>query len=88
MNLLVYLIVGGICGWLASIIMKRDAQQGIILNVVVGVVGAVLAGWLISPMVGVGTINQSLSVGSFAVSLTGAVVLLAIVNLFSRGMAR
>lgn len=88
MSLLVYLIVGGICGWLASIIMKRDAQQGIILNVVVGIVGAVLAGWLISPMVGVGTINQSLSVGSFAVSLAGAVVLLAIVNMFSRGMAR
>jgi uncharacterized membrane protein YeaQ/YmgE (transglycosylase-associated protein family) len=75
-------------GWLASIIMKRDAQQGIILNVVVGIIGALLAGYIISPLVGVGTINSGLSVGSFLVSLLGAVVLLAIVNLFTRGKTR
>ena len=78
MNLIVWLVVGGIVGWLASIIMKRDAQQGIILNVIVGIVGALLAGWLISPLVGVGSINDGLSVGSFLVSLVGAIVLLAI----------
>ena len=88
MNLIVWLVVGGIVGWLASIIMKRDAQQGIILNVIVGIVGALLAGWLISPLVGVGSINDGLSVGSFLVSLVGAVVLLAIVNLFTRGRTR
>lgn len=88
MNLIVWLVVGGIVGWLASIVMKRDAQQGIILNVIVGIVGALLAGWLISPLVGVGTINSGLSIGSFLVSLLGAVVLLAIVNLFTRGRAR
>jgi len=80
--------VGGIVGWLASIIMKRDASQGIILNVIVGIVGALLAGWLISPLVGVGSINDGLSVGSFLVSLVGAIILLAIVNLFTRGRTR
>ena len=88
MNLIVWLVVGGVVGWLASIIMKRDAQQGIILNVIVGIVGALLAGWLISPLVGVGSINDGLSIGSFLVSLVGAIILLAIVNLFTRGRTR
>ena len=88
MNLIVWLVVGGIVGWLASIIMKRDAQQGILLNIVVGIIGALLAGWIISPLVGVGSINDGLSVGSFLVSLVGAVILLAIVNLFTRGRTR
>ena len=88
MNLIIWLVVGGVVGWLASIIMKRDAQQGILMNIVVGIVGALLAGWLISPLVGVGDINDGLSIGSFLVSLLGAVVLLAIVNLFTRGRAR
>jgi uncharacterized membrane protein YeaQ/YmgE (transglycosylase-associated protein family) len=88
MGILIWLIVGGVVGWLASIIMRRDAQQGILLNIVVGIVGAVLGGWLISPLVGVGTINDGFSVGSFVVSLLGAIILLAIVNLFRRGTAR
>jgi uncharacterized membrane protein YeaQ/YmgE (transglycosylase-associated protein family) len=88
MNLIIWLVIGGIVGWLASIIMKRDGQQGIVLNVIVGIVGALLAGYLISPLVGVGSINSGLSIGSFLVSLLGAVVLLAIVNLFTRGRAR
>lgn len=88
MNLIVWLVIGGIVGWLASIIMKRDGQQGIILNIVVGIVGALLAGYLISPLVGVGSINDGLSVGSFLVSLVGAVILLAIVNMFTRGRTR
>jgi uncharacterized membrane protein YeaQ/YmgE (transglycosylase-associated protein family) len=89
MNFLIWLIVGGLIGWVASMIMKTDAQQGMILNVVVGIVGAMLGGWLISPLVGVGTINQSaLSLPAMLVSLAGAVILLAIVNLFRRGRAR
>ena len=88
MQLIISLIIGGVVGWLASIIMKRDASQGIILNVIVGIVGALLAGWLISPLVGVGSINDGLSIGSFLVSLVGAVILLAIVNLFTRGRTR
>ena len=89
MNFIIWLIVGGIIGWLASLLMKTDGQQGIILNVVVGIVGAMLGGWLISPLVGVGTINQnSFSMPALAVSFIGAVILLAIVNRFRRGSAR
>jgi uncharacterized membrane protein YeaQ/YmgE (transglycosylase-associated protein family) len=88
MGILVWLIVGGVVGWLASIIMRTDARQGIVLNVVVGIVGALLAGFLISPLIGVGTINQGLSAATFLVSLLGAVVLLAIVNLVRRGSVR
>jgi uncharacterized membrane protein YeaQ/YmgE (transglycosylase-associated protein family) len=88
MGILVWLIVGGVCGWLASIIMRTDAQQGILLNIVVGIVGALLAGFIISPMIGVGTINQGVSLATFLVSLVGAIILLAIVNLFRRGSVR
>jgi uncharacterized membrane protein YeaQ/YmgE (transglycosylase-associated protein family) len=88
MGILVWLIVGGVVGWLASIIMRTDAQQGILLNVVVGIVGALLAGFIVSPMLGVGTINEGISLATFLVSLVGAVVLLAIVNLFRRGRVR
>ena len=88
MGIIVWLIVGGVVGWLASIVMRRDAQQGIVLNIVVGIVGAVLAGWFISPLVGTGTINDGLTPGSFVVSPLGAIVLLAIVNLFRRGAPR
>lgn len=88
MGILIWLIVGGVVGWLASIIMRTDAQQGILLNVIVGIVGALLAGFIISPLIGIGTINEGVTIGSFLVSLVGAVVLLAIVNLFRRGRAR
>ena len=88
MGILVWLIVGGVVGWLASIIMRTDAQQGILLNVIVGIVGALLAGFIISPMVGVGTINVGVTLATFLVSLLGAVILLAIVNLFRRGSVR
>ncbi len=89
MNFIIWLIVGGIIGWLASMAMKTNDQQGMVLNVVVGIVGAMLAGWFISPLVGVGTINQSnFSLPALLVSFAGAAVLLAIVNLFRRGTAR
>lgn len=89
MNLIIWLVVGGVIGWVASLMMRTDGQQGIFLNVIVGVVGAILAGWFISPLVGVGTINQdSFSIASLLVSLVGAVILLAIVNLIRRGSAR
>lgn len=88
MGFLVWLIVGGIVGWLASLIMRTDAQQGILLNIVVGIIGAFIGGWVISPLVGVGTINEGITIGSVVVSLLGAVVLLAIVNLFRRGRMR
>lgn len=89
MNFIIWLVVGGLVGWVASLLMRTDGQQGIILNVVVGIVGAFLGGWLIAPMFGAGTINQNdFSVGGLAVSLLGAVILLAIVNLVRRGRVR
>jgi len=89
MNFIIWLIVGGLIGWLASLLMKTDGQQGIILNVVVGIVGAMLAGWFISPLVGVGTINQdNFSLPALVVSFVGAAALLGIVNLFRRGSTR
>jgi uncharacterized membrane protein YeaQ/YmgE (transglycosylase-associated protein family) len=89
MNIIIWLIVGGIIGWLASLMMKTDGQQGIILNVVVGIVGAMLGGWLLSPLLGAGTINQSnFSLPALVVSFLGAVVLLGIVNLLRRGSVR
>ena len=89
MDLIIWLIVGGIVGWLASVLMHTDARQGIFLNVVVGIVGAALAGFFISPMVGLPTINQGVfSLGSLVISLVGAIILLAIVNLVRRGTAR
>ena len=86
---IVWIIVGGILGWIASMIMRTDGQQGTLLNIVVGIIGAVLAGWFISPLVGVSTINQgNFSITGLVVSLLGAIVLLAIVNLFRRGTVR
>ncbi|MES2980157.1 MAG: GlsB/YeaQ/YmgE family stress response membrane protein [Pseudomonadota bacterium] len=88
MNFIIWLIVGGIVGWLASLVMRTDAQQGIFLNIIVGIVGAFLGGLLISPLLGVGTINDGISIASVGVSLLGAIILLAIVNLFRRGSVR
>ena len=89
MNFIIWLVVGGVIGWLASIFMKTDGQQGIILNVVVGIMGAMLAGWFLSPLVGVGTINQSnFSLPALVVSFVGAVMLLAIAGILRRGTPR
>ena len=81
--------MGGILGWIASLIMRTDAQQGVGLNIVVGIIGALVAGFLLTPLFGVATINQSnFSLPSLLVSLLGAIILLAIVNLFRRGTVR
>ena len=89
MGLIVLLVVGGLIGWVASMIMRTDGQQGIILNVVVGIVGALLAGFILTPFFGGAPITSGgISVQSVLVSLLGAVVLLGIVNLFRRGTVR
>lgn len=88
MGIIVWLIMGGLVGWIASLIMGTNAQQGIILNIVVGIVGALIGGWLIGPMLGAGSINEGITVMSFVVSLIGAVILLAIVILIQRLMHR
>ena len=89
MNMVFWIVVGGLIGWLASMVMRTDAQQGVFLNVVVGVVGALLGGWLLSPLVGSSTINQNdFSPAALGVSFLGAVILLAIVNFARRGALR
>ena len=89
MNFIIWIIIGGVIGWLASMVMKTDAQQGIFLNIVVGIVGAFLGGWLLAPLFGTGTINSdNFSVSSLLVSFLGAVILLGIVNLLRRGKIR
>ena len=89
MNLILWIIIGGILGWLASLIMRTDAQQGLFLNIVVGIIGALVAGFVLTPLVGIGTINQNnFSLPALLVSLLGAIILLAIVNLVRRGTVR
>ncbi|MFK4873882.1 MULTISPECIES: GlsB/YeaQ/YmgE family stress response membrane protein [unclassified Novosphingobium] len=89
MTLLLILLVGGVIGWLASIVMRTDAQQGVFLNVVVGVVGALIAGLIVTPLIGGAPITSgSFDIMSLFASFLGAIVLLAIVNLFRRGSIR
>lgn len=88
-NFIVWLIVGGLIGWVASMIMRTDSQQGPLLNIIVGIVGAFLAGFVLTPLLGGGTINQGdFSLTGLLMSLLGSVVLLAIINLFRRGAVR
>lgn len=89
MNLIIWLVVGGLIGWIASIVMRTDAQQGMLLNIVVGIIGALLGGFLLAPLFGTGTINSGdFSLSGLLVSLVGAIILLAIVNLVRRGAVR
>jgi uncharacterized membrane protein YeaQ/YmgE (transglycosylase-associated protein family) len=89
MNYILWIIVGGIIGWLASIVMRTNARQGMLLNIVVGIVGSLIAGWFLSPLFGISTINQGdFSLPSLLISFAGAVILLAIVNFFRRGRTR
>jgi uncharacterized membrane protein YeaQ/YmgE (transglycosylase-associated protein family) len=89
MNIILILVIGGILGWLASLVMRTDAQQGIFLNIVVGIVGAMLAGFLVTPLIGGAPITSGALDGrSLIASFLGALILLAIVNLFRRGSVR
>ncbi|CAN5408477.1 GlsB/YeaQ/YmgE family stress response membrane protein [soil metagenome] len=83
MNIIIWLIVGGVVGWLASMVMRTDGQQGIILNIVVGIVGSFIASFLFG-----GGINQAITLYTFLASLVGAIILLAVVNLIRRGSVR
>jgi uncharacterized membrane protein YeaQ/YmgE (transglycosylase-associated protein family) len=84
MGIIIWLIIGGIVGWLASLIMRTDAQQGILLNIVVGIVGAFLASWLL-PRIGVSFSVGNAMVTSILYATIGAVILLLIVGLVRRG---
>ena len=89
MNFIIWIIVGGIIGWVASIIMRTNSRQGLLLDIVVGIVGAFVAGVVLTPLFGISTINQNnFSLPALLVSLMGAVILLAVVSLFRRGFRR
>ena len=89
MNVIVWLVLGAVSGWLVSLVMQTDNQEEILLNVAVGIAGAVLTGWLVSPLVGAGTIHQThFSLPSLPVSLVGAAIALAAVNVFRRDAMR
>ncbi len=83
MNFIIWLIIGGVIGWLASIVMRTDGQQGIILNVVVGIIGSYIGGLLFGPLIGVAG-----GIGPYLSAFLGAIVLLAVVNLIRRGSVR
>ena len=84
-NLILWLLFGAVIGWLASLVMGTDEQQGNLLNIVVGIVGAAIGGLLF----GANTINSgAFSLGALLVSFVGALILLAIVNLVRRGRIR
>lgn len=88
-NFIVWIIVGGLIGWVASMLMRTDSHQGPLLNIIVGIAGAFLAGFVLTPLLGGGTINQGdFSLTGLLMSLLGSVVLLAIINLFRRGAVR
>jgi uncharacterized membrane protein YeaQ/YmgE (transglycosylase-associated protein family) len=84
MNFIIWLIAGALVGWVASVIMRTSGRQGLVLDIVVGIVGAFLAGYFLTPFFGISTINQNnFSLPALLVSLLGAVILLAIVRLFN-----
>ena len=89
-NLIVALVIGGIIGWLASIVMRTNAQQGLLLNIVVGIVGSLLGSFLLGGFFGAdgNIMNNALDGGVLLAAFVGAVILLAIVNLFRRGSVR
>jgi uncharacterized membrane protein YeaQ/YmgE (transglycosylase-associated protein family) len=88
-NLIIWIIVGGVLGWIASMIMGTNARQGTLMNIVVGIVGALVAGWVLTPLFGIPTINQNnFSIAAMGVSLLGAVILLAVLSFFNRGALR
>lgn len=88
MGIIIAIIVGGVAGWLASLVMARDASMGIFWNIVVGIIGALIGNWLIAPLLGFGGSIQTFNLPGFIMALLGAIILLAIVNLVQRGRVR
>jgi len=83
MNIIIYLIAAAVIGWVASLIMKD--RGSLLINILVAIVGAFLAGWFISPLLGIGTINDAITLPTMLVTSLGAIILIAIVRLLRRG---
>lgn len=83
MNILIYLIAAAVIGWIATSIMHD--RSNLLINILVAIVGAFLAGWFLSPLFGIGTINDAITLPTMLVTLLGAIILIAIVRLFRRG---
>ena len=88
MGWIIAIVVGGVAGWLASIVMRRDASMGILWNVIIGIIGALLGNAVLAPLLGFGGSIQTFDLGAFAIAVLGAIVLLGIVNLVQRGRVR
>lgn len=88
MGWIIAIIVGGVAGWLASIVMNRDASMGIFWNIIVGIIGAVLGNWIAGALLGIGGSIQEFDLTGFIIAIVGAIVLLGIVNLIQRGRVR
>jgi len=82
MNIIIYLVVAAVIGWVASLIMKD--RGGLLINIIMAILGAFLAGWFISPLLGIGTINDAITLPTMLVTLLGAVILIGIVHLVRR----
>ncbi|MBC7158693.1 MAG: GlsB/YeaQ/YmgE family stress response membrane protein [Porphyrobacter sp.] len=88
MGWIIAIIVGGVAGWLASMVMNRDASMGIFWNIVVGIIGALVGNVLAGALFGVEGTIQTFNLTGFIIAIIGAIVLLAIVNLVQRGRVR
>ena len=88
-NFAIWLVVGAVIGWVAALLMRDDEDQGVFVNVLVGIAGALVAGWLIAPYIGVKVVHPGVfNFGALAVALVGAVVLLAVMSVLRRGRRR
>lgn len=83
MDIIIWLVVGALAGWIASMIMKTDAQMGAFANIVVGIVGALLGGWIVG-LFGIEVADGELNIASILTAILGAVVLLAILKAVKR----
>jgi len=88
MGWMIAIIVGGVAGWLASIVMRRDASMGIFWNIIVGIIGALIGNVLAGALFNVNSTIQTFNLTGFIIAIVGAVVLLGIVNLVQRGRVR
>lgn len=88
-NSIIWIIFGGLLGWVASMTLNKDAQQGTLMNIAVGIVGALVAGGVLAPLFGIANVSlNNFSIAALGVSLLGAVILLVLLNFFRRGSLR